>query len=432
MLFKRLRRHGWCRRLETGAVDEVQRGGKSYGIAEARMAGALERRVAAGTLRRVEHTTTTTTLVDLSSNDYLGLARDRDLAKAHHRSELELLDNHQLNGSSGSRLLTGAAEAHDVLERWIAEFHGRESAVLFPSGYAANAGLAACVADASDALVLDELSHSSTRFGAARGRHRVTEFFRHNDVEDLREKITDLRRLSVVEGTIFVFVESVYSMDGDAAPLEQLAAVCREDGNACLIVDEAHATGVVGPQGRGALSPLEGDVVVAGVHTFGKALGCHGAAVVGSKTLTSYLANYAQPLIYATALPPSASRLAHLAYLRLAGPDGDRRRAHLSALTDVLHTGLADLASRHDVRLLPSASAIHALVVPGAPRVVAVADGLRASGFDVRPIRAPTVKPGSERLRFVAHAHNSIHDAQACLHALDDALLRHVPPSCDL
>ena len=398
----------------------------SYGRVEERMRLALERRVAAGTLRSVDFGPKNVNVVDFASNDYLGYARDRALSESFLLSELDLKEG--MNGSSGSRLLTGGCEAHDDFERWLAKFHGRESALLFTSGYAANSGVAACLATADDAVFFDELSHSSTRFGLARGRQKVTRPFKHNDAEDLRRQIKELRQKEI--HSIFVYVESVYSMDGDAADLKAIAKVCRDEGDSCIVVDEAHATGVIGSQGRGAVSEANvEDVVLCSVHTFGKAIGCHGACVVSSSTLKSYLSNYAQPLIYATALPASASRLAARAYGLAAGPDGDRRRAHLATVNHALRIGLADVARRHpDVHLLPSASAIHGLVVPGAPRVLSVAKHARKLGFDLRPIRAPTVKAGSERLRIVAHAHNTLDDAQRCLQAIDQALALSPPP----
>lgn len=237
-------------------------------------------------------------LVDFASNDYLGLARDREIAASAIRGELSLLTGKQLNGSTGSRLLTGCSAEHDEFEAWLAQFHGYETATLYSSGYAANSGTIACLPSEGDAVIFDELSHNSTRFGIRRGRQRWTRTFAHNDVNDLVRVLQ-----SIHAETTFVCVESLYSMDGDCAPLEEIAAVCVKEG-ACLVVDEAHATGVAGRGGRGMvdlLGPESRDAILCSIHTFGKALGCHGAAVLGSKILRDYLVNYSQPLIYSTA-----------------------------------------------------------------------------------------------------------------------------------
>ena len=378
---------------------------------EARLVACLEARRARGRLRSLD-TTVGDRLVDFASNDYLSLARDQAIHAASLREEMHE-SGHQVNGSTGSRLLTGGSAAHDAFEKWLAEFHGYEAATLFGSGYAANSGVAACVAGPEDAVFFDELSHNSTRFGLARSRQSATPF-RHNSVADLSRLLRRRRAETAV-----VFVESVYSMDGDIAPLAEMAQVCEAE-DACLVVDEAHATGVVGDSGRGALDDVGRDAVLCAVHTFGKAVGCHGAAVLGSAALRQYLANYSPPLIYATALSPAATRLAARCYRALSGPVGDDRRDRLAAVVSVLRARLADL----DASLLDSASPVHALVVPGADRVSAVAADAQRAGFDVRPIRAPTVRAGSERLRIVAHAHNTPDEVHRLCDVLRDSLAR--------
>ena len=178
----------------------------------------------------------------------------------------------------------------------LADFHKAESGLIFNSGYDANLGLFSCIAKKEDTLICDELIHASIIDGC-RLSYANRFRFAHNDVEDLEDK---LRRS---KGNIFVAVESVYSMDGDMAPLKEIAAVCKKY-NASLIVDEAHATGLFGDQGRGLVSQhgLEQEVF-ARVHTFGKALGCHGAVILGSETLRNYLVNFARSFIFTTALP---------------------------------------------------------------------------------------------------------------------------------
>lgn len=406
--------------MSRGFVGVVRRRYASTGRwrVEERMDVALERRRVEGRLR-CPQASEWTPAVDFASNDYLGLGRSVEVHREAMRAEWHGVES-QLNGSTGSRLLTGCSRAHDDLEAWLADFHGTEAALLFGSGYAANAGTMACLATERDAVVYDSLSHNSTRFGLARGRQRTSRSFAHNDADDLARVLRD-----VTDGVAFVCVESIYSMDGDAAPLEDLAAVCLEHGNACLVVDEAHATGVV-HGGRGAVHGMRAefrDVVLCAIHTFGKAVGCHGAAALGSKTLSSYLANYAQPFVYSTALPPAAIRLAARCYEHIAGSDGDARRTAVERVATELRARLAGVADDFpDVSLVPSASPIHALVVPGPQRAVAAAAAIKARGFDVGAIRAPTVPPGTERLRIIAHAHNTLDDVAGLADAVRASL----------
>ena len=275
-----------------------------------RYQAALAKRAAEGTLRSTA--VRTDTLIDFASNDYLGVARDAAFAAAHFAAEAQRID--AAAGSTGSRLLTGASREHDAFEAFAAQFHGRESALLFGSGYAANSAVAATLPLPSDTILFDERSHNSTRFGLQRSRASRQISWKHNDLHDLRIKLRDH------DGAL-VFVEGIYSMDGDEAPLLDLAELCLEDGRAGLIVDEAHSTGILGDGGRGAVSTLPAPLrraVVAQVHTFGKALGGHGAVVVCDEITREYLANYAQPFVYATAPPDSHSRLARRAYEAVA------------------------------------------------------------------------------------------------------------------
>lgn len=393
---------------------------------ESRFRRSLDARRCEGRLRRLEVQHEEARLVDFASNDYLGIARDVDIHSAHHAEEMSRRGN-QLNGSTGSRLLTGASRDQDCFEKYLAEFHGYENCVLYPSGYAANSGVAGCVASQSDVVFYDQLSHNSTRFGLKNGRQRATIPFEHNDCVDLKKKLRSEKAVS--GGWSFVFVEGVYSMDGDCAPLAELADLCIEEG-ACLVVDEAHSTGVAGTRGRGAVfdrldAHQRKDAVLCSIHTFGKAVGCHGAAVLCSTLFREYLANYSQPLIYATALSPSATRLAHKCYEELSSMSQERR-IRLDAVVTKLRELLTDLArDRNDVRLLQSSSAIHALVVPGADRVKAIAEDVRRAGFDVGAIRSPTVAAGSERLRIVAHAHNSLDEVCGLCDALRLSLDKH-------
>ncbi|MGA9269512.1 MAG: aminotransferase class I/II-fold pyridoxal phosphate-dependent enzyme, partial [Lutimonas sp.] len=232
-----------------------------------------------GTLRTLQ---TQEDLIDFFSNDYLGFASDPTLDPER---EGKLLSPFRSNGSTGSRLISGNSRAHEELERALADFFRAESALLFNSGYDANIGLLSAVLQRQDSIFFDRLSHASIRDGISLSS-ASSYGFEHNDLSDLQKKLSKGRSKT---GQNYVIVESVYSMDGDEAPLKELTEYCRSE-NLYLIVDEAHSTGVIGSDGSGSITSLglEKDVF-ARLHTFGKALGCHGAAVLGSETLRTYL-----------------------------------------------------------------------------------------------------------------------------------------------
>ncbi len=225
--------------------------------------------------------------VDFYSNDYLGIATLGLQHDATGTSGVKVK-----SGSTGARLLSGNSAEAEALEKTIAAFHRAESALLFNSGYDANTGLIASITGRHTTILYDELCHASILDGIRLSQSSKRYKFRHNNIEDLASKLKKFQ-----SGTIIVIVESVYSMDGDTAPLREAALLC-EAYNAQLIVDEAHATGVFGARGEGLVSALGlEDRVFARVHTFGKALGCHGAAVVGSDLLKQYLINFARSFI---------------------------------------------------------------------------------------------------------------------------------------
>ena len=244
-----------------------------------RLESALNKRREENAFRSLK---TSEGMVDFCSNDYLGFSK-----------KIEIVD--QMVGSTGSRLISGNHSIHEVVECEIAAFHGMDSALIFNSGYDANLGFFSTVPQKGDTVVYDQLCHASIRDGLRLGVARSFSF-NHNCVDDLRSNVAQ------TEGRIFVVVESVYSMDGDKAPLVEIAKLCDEVG-AYLVVDEAHGTGVFGLKGEGLCQEQEVKPY-AKIHTFGKALGCHGAAIVGDETLRNYLINYARPFIYTTALPP--------------------------------------------------------------------------------------------------------------------------------
>lgn len=367
----------------------------------------LADRRAAGLLRRL---TPPTGLVDFCSNDYLGLSRSADLRHAIDAAMAAM--PHLANGATGSRLLAGNSVLAEQVETRLAHFYQAEAALLFNSGYDANVGLLACLPRRSDTLITDELVHASMIDGARLSyatRHR----FRHNDLTDLEAK------LKVGQGQVFVAVESVYSMDGDLAPLRDMADLCDRYG-AALIVDEAHATGVFGPTGNGLVCELGlQHRVFARLHTFGKALGVHGAAVVGSATLRDYLINFARSFVYTTALPPAGLLAIDCAHTHLL--------SQLPLLT-AIYERVAYFRQRAaqqlpDVDWLASHSPIQGVLIPGNANACQVADAVQRAGFEVRAILSPTVPTGRERLRICLHTVNTESEIDGLLAALQTALL---------
>ncbi|MFD2099903.1 aminotransferase class I/II-fold pyridoxal phosphate-dependent enzyme [Flagellimonas iocasae] len=338
-------------------------------------------------------------LVDFSSNDYLGLTRNEKLSKA--ASDF-LKIKPQKNGATGSRLLTGNHALYHELEMFLKEHHRSESALVFNSGYDANVGFFSSVPQRGDLILYDELVHASIRDGIQMGNAKSYKFA-HNNLEDLNKKLMSFRAESRSDSEIYVVTESIFSMDGDSPDLKALANLCSE--NDCyLIVDEAHATGILG-EGRDFICQLGlEEQVFARIITFGKTLGCHGAAILGSEALKNYLVNFARSLIYTTALPPHtiANLLVSYRFLKDFGKEQCKQLQwnidFFKQQTEEL--GIADL-------FIGSNSAIQCAIIPGNANVKSMAAQLQLEGFDVRPILSPTVKEGEERLRFCLHAFNT-------------------------
>lgn len=323
---------------------------------------------------------------DFCSNDYLGLVTNRLIP--HERIQPEYF----VSGSTGSRLISGNSRLAEEAERSIAAFHGAEAGLIYNSGYDANIGLLGCVPQRNDTVLYDQLSHASIRDGI-RLSHAHAFSFQHNDVEDLEKK------LQSASGRIFVVTESVFSMDGDVAPLQAISELC-ESYNAMLIVDEAHATGVIGARGEGLVSHLGLEKkCFARVHTFGKAVGCHGAIVLGSAVLRDYLVNFSRAFIYTTALPGMALGAICAAYSVF--PPMNAERSHLEALIRMFQ-GFGDRLC-----LLKSSTPIQAAIVPGNEEARNIASRCQSKGFDVRAILYPSVPLGRERLRIVLHSFNT-------------------------
>lgn len=333
-------------------------------------------------------------LADFCSNDYLGLARSTQLKE----KIMEEVGKHpdQPAGATGSRLLSGNSSYIEHLEEEIALFHRAEAGLIFNSGYSANLSLFSALARRGDTVICDELVHASIIDGIRlSGANRYT--FSHNDTGSLEQK---LKQAEKGAGRIFIAVESLYSMEGDMAPLRQIISLS-EEYNAAVIVDEAHAGGIFGKNGRGLVphSGLE-EEVFARVYTFGKALGSHGAIVTGARILKDYLVNFARPLIYTTALPFHNLAGIKCAYELLIAQPGLQKA--LMAKID-LFKRLTKGIRRVQVMEGP----VQTVIVPGNKAAREAAEKLQAAGLDVRPILSPTVPEKKERLRICLHLFNT-------------------------
>lgn len=332
--------------------------------------------------------------IDFCSNDYLGVVKNNLLLKCNHNLLL---------GSTGSRLLAGNYELIEQLETRIAQFHHTEAALIFNSGYDANIGLLSCVPQRGNTVLYDYLSHASIRDGI-RLSFATSHSFIHNDLNDLEKK------LQLAKGKIFIVTESVFSMDGDTAPLQEMVALAKKY-NAYLIVDEAHATGVIGNSGEGWVQHLNlQNDVFARIHTFGKACGCHGAAIVGSTNLRNYLINFARSFIYSTSLAPQSIAAIDESYKTF--PALQKERQHLQQ--HIQH--FTNTPIRY--QKINSLSPIQAVIVSGNNEVRSLAASLQDKGFDIRPILYPTVPKGSERLRIVLHSFNTVDEIGNLLYEL--------------
>lgn len=292
--------------------------------------------------------------VDFSSNDFLSLASNTEIRESFLR---ELHRSPHATGSGGSRLLDGNSTYAEILEREIAAFHRAPAGLLCNSGFDANVGLFSCLPQPGDVVVYDEFIHASVHDGMRLSRAERCVCFLHNDVSALRSVLQSLLEdVEIQEGqkNVFVAVETVYSMDGDVAPLKEIVGLMKEvfpAKNGYLIVDEAHSTGVYGPQGRGLVSQLglESDVAVR-LHTFGKALACNGAILLCSPLIREYLINYARPLIYTTFMSYPALAAIKASYQHLADGKTEALASHLQALIEGLHARLLSL--QHEIQSL--------------------------------------------------------------------------------
>lgn len=342
-------------------------------------------------------------LINFSSNDYLGLAGDVRVAEA-------LAQGARIwgAGAGASRLVTGDFLPQHELEAALARFEGTEAAILSGSGYAANCGLVPVFAGPEDLILSDALNHASLIDACRLSRARV-EVYPHCDVSAVDRLLAQARARRRL-----VVTDTVFSMDGDRAPLRELSDLCQRHG-ALLVLDEAHATGVIGPHGAGLAAEL-GVAPDLRMATLSKAFGVAGAYVAASRAACDLLVNRARPLVYSTALPPALA-CAALASLRiLSGPEGEERRARLHSNVRRFAAGLRELgiAARAESAIVP--------VVYGAPeRALEAAAHLRARGVLAKAIRPPTVAAGTSRIRFALSAAHTHAHIDAALQALLEA-----------
>lgn len=334
-------------------------------------------------------------LIDFSSNDYLGFSKSEAIFNSTHQFLLD--HNIKENGATGSRLLSGNHELYNTTETQLCQCHDSEAALIFNSGYDANLGFFSSVPQRGDIIFYDEYIHASIRDGIKMSDAKAYKF-KHNDIENLKSRMDIERRRNAYQKELYIITESVFSMDGDTPDLIALAQFSKE--NAChLIIDEAHAIGVCGKQGLGLAQDID---AFARIITFGKAVGCHGAAILGSQALKQYLINFSRPFIYTTGLSPHSLATLSCAYEALQKtPEIDKLHQNISFFkSEIIRLQLK-------TKFIESNSAIQCCIIPNNETVKAMAKHYQNKGFDVKAILSPTVPKGKERLRFCLHSYNT-------------------------
>ena len=329
--------------------------------------------------------------LDFTSNDFLGLAESQALKDAVRAA----LDRGVPAGAGGSRLLRGNHPEHEALEEEAAKFFHAESALYFPTGFAANAALAATLPRREDLFIHDELVHASIRDGMGKAGVPVGGTA-HNDLNAMEQLIKHWRTQGG-KGQVWIAVETLYSMDGDKAPLNELVALAKQH-DAMLLLDEAHATGVYGPQGRGLAHAYEGEPNIICLHTCGKALGAQGGLITLPRHLRDFMINRARAFIYSTAPSPLMAAAVRAALKLVAAADDQRDKLH--ELVALLDDGL-----EKQLKIVPSGTPIQPIVLGSDERALKIAARLQQQGFDIRAIRPPTVPEGTARLRISVTLH---------------------------
>jgi len=362
----------------------------------------LNKKKEGNALRRLK---TVEGLIDFCSNDYLGLANSKELFEIIHLRVTKITPPY--NGATGSRLLSGNRTLAETLELKLATIFNSAKTLLFNSGYTANLAVLSSLPQRGDTLLYDELVHACIKDGARLSL--ASRFsFKHNDLNDLEDKIKRAK------GNVFIAVESIYSMDGNACPLKELTFLASKYG-AAIILDEAHSTGSYGPNGSGMAveQKLENKIAVR-VYTFGKAMGVHGACVAGDETLINYLINFARPFIYTTAMPPHSLISIQSAFDFLQ-QNMDRQKTLQSKIQLFLSR-----TEKLPLQRIKSKSAIQNVIVPGNTDVKKLGSYLEENKFDCRPILSPTIKEGTERIRICLHAFNSDEEIKGLTSALQN------------
>ncbi len=323
--------------------------------------------------------------IDFCTNDYLGIVKHDFI----HSWLSNNVAQHITHGNGASRLLGGDTAFIQEVEKTIATFHNVEAALLFPSGYMANYAVITTLATKEDTIIYDKLVHASLRDGI-RATLAKSFAFEHNNIVDLEKKIQ-----TITTGNIYIVTETVFSMDGDIAPLPEIVTLANIY-NAILIVDEAHSIGLYGNNGEGLIHQyhMQQQIPVQ-VFAYGKAAGTHGAAIVGSKLLIDYLVNFCRPFIYSTSISNMHAAAILAAYNIM--PTLQVARHALQQNINYFNTQVT----------YGTQTAIQQIIIPGNDEVTAKATMLKAAGIAVLPVRYPTVPKGSERIRVVLHSYNT-------------------------
>ncbi|RVX68893.1 hypothetical protein B0A52_07548 [Exophiala mesophila] len=398
---------------------------------EARLSSLLTRRKSQSKLRVLKASEPGS--VDFSSNDFVSLSSNSELQSDYLRALQKTIGSHGL-GSTGSRLLDGNSTFAEDLEKDIARFHGAQDALLTNSGYDANVGLFGFLPQPTDHVVYDELIHASVHDGLKLCRAESQVSFKHNDLDHLRQILMSLALDGSRQSSVFIAVESVYSMDGDLAPLKEMTELIDElfpRKNCFLIVDEAHATGYFGADGRGRVCELglEKKILIR-LHTYGKAMAASGAAVLCSPVIKSYLINYARPLIYTTFMSFPSLLSIKVAYDWLQQGKTNQLATNLWGLVQHLHESLQSLSKEIPANgetplvTFPSECPESPIFAIFSPQPRALATYCQAAGFVVRAIFPPTVPEGTQRVRVCLHAGNTIEQIDNFVATIKEWLVR--------
>jgi len=357
--------------------------------------------------------------VDFYSNDYLGFGRDESL-RINILKRLEAHKDITITGATGSRLLSGHHSLFQTVEDKLSIFSGTQSSTFFPSGYQANISLLSSIARKGDVIFSDELNHASIIDGA-RLSYADKEIFKHNCFDDLEEK---LLKYKDIKGNKFIICESIYSMEGDQAPLKEISNIA-QNYNAYFIVDESHSTGLFGTKGSGLVNQLGiRDQVFCTIHTAGKALGVSGAWIAGSKLLKEFLVNFSRGFIFSTAPSPIQFIMIEeaLSFLK----SNNHRSVKVLDRAEYLRNELKRLLADTKAKVLGTNTAIIPIVLNDNDVVLNIFNELKNININIAAIRPPTVKTGSSRLRLTVNYLNCEDELDKLLQILPNLIRRHI------